>query len=36
MPTMTEAQPIVFLIPSYQPTQIFLDLLGQLREADQS
>lgn len=33
---MTEAPPTIFLIPSYRPTDIFLDLLGRLREADPS
>jgi glycosyltransferase involved in cell wall biosynthesis len=36
MLTMTEAPQIVFLIPCYQPTQTFLDLVGRLREADRS
>jgi glycosyltransferase involved in cell wall biosynthesis len=36
MPTMTEAPQIVFLIPCYQPTQTFLDLVARLREADRS
>jgi glycosyltransferase involved in cell wall biosynthesis len=33
---MTEARQTVFLIPCYQPTQIFPDLLRRLREADLS